>query len=240
MIVDFHSHILPRMDDGSDSMRTSLLMLRAERQQGVQRVVLTPHFYCEKESVSSFLQRRNRAFAALQAKIDRKTFPELCLGAEVAMSSALCDMDLQPLCIAGTNVLLLELPYHNRFRPREVEAIVNRNDVQIVFAHIERFYRLWDRDIFFTVMELPVYKQINCGALLHAKWWERRQLLRWIADGEIHLLGTDAHNLTNRVINMQPALHLLERKKLSAEAAEMMKRATRLTNPSIQRRKGYR
>lgn len=239
MIVDFHSHILPGMDDGSDSMSTSLSMLQAAWKQGVRRVVLTPHFYCEKESVSSFLQRRNRAFAALQEKIDQKTFPELCLGAEVALSSALCDMDLQPLCIAGTNVLLLELPYRNRFRPREVEVIVNRNDVQIVFAHIERFYRLWNRDIFFTVMELPVYKQMNCGALLHARWWERRRLLRWIADGEIHLLGTDAHNLTNRMINMQPALRLLERKKLSAEVTEMMKRATRLTNSGIQRQKEY-
>lgn len=234
MIVDFHSHILPKMDDGSDSMRTSLSMLRAEWKQGVQRVVLTPHFYCEKESVSSFLQRRNRAFAALQAKIDRKTFPELCLGAEVAMSSALCHMDLQPLCIAGTNVLLLELPYHNRLRLREIEAIVNRNEVQIVFAHIERFYRLWDRKNFSAVMELPVYKQMNCGLLYRAGWWERRRLLRWIAEGEIHLLGTDAHNLTNRIVNMQPALHLLERKKLSAAAAEMMERATRLTNAGVQ------
>ncbi len=230
MIVDFHSHILSRMDDGADSMSTSLSMLQAEWEQGVRRVVLTPHFYCEKESVSSFLQRRKHAFAVLQAKINPKIFPELCLGAEVAMSSALCHMDLEPLCIAGTNVLLLELPYHRRFHLRELQTLVNRNDVQIVLAHIERFYRLWNKDIFSAVMELPVYKQINCGTLLYANWWERRRLLRWITDGEVHLLGTDAHNLTNRVINMQPALHLLERKKLSAEAEEMMKRATRLTN----------
>lgn len=235
MIVDFHSHILPKMDDGSDSMRTSLSMLQAEWEQGVRRVVLTPHFYCEEESVSSFLQRRNRAFAALQAKTNGKAFPELCLGAEVAMSSALCRMDLMPLCITGTNILLLELPYHNRFRLREVETVMNRNDVQIVFAHIERFYRLWNRETFTAVMELPVYKQMNCGSLCRAGWWERRRLLRWIADGEIHLLGTDAHNLTSRVINMQPALHLLERKKLSEEASEMMERATRLTNAGVQR-----
>ncbi len=235
MIVDFHSHILPEVDDGSDSMGTSLSMLQAEWEQGVRRVVLTPHFYCEEESVASFLQRRNRAFAALQARTNGKSFPELCLGAEVAMSSALCHMDLKPLCIVGTNVLLLELPYHNRFRLGEIEAIINRNDVQIVFAHIERFYRLWNRKTFTAVMELPVYKQMNCGSLFRTGWWERRRLLRWIADEEIHLLGTDAHNLTSRIINMHPALHLLERKKLSEEAAEMMERATRLTNAEVQR-----
>lgn len=235
MIVDFHSHILPGMDDGADSISTALSMLQAEWEQGVRRVVLTPHFYCEKESISSFLQRRNHAFAALQAKINEKSFPALCLGAEVAMSSALCHMDLESLCITGTNVLLLELPYRHRLRLRELQALVNRNDVQIVLAHIERFYRLWNKDIFFAVMELPVYKQINCEVLLHASWWERRRLLRWIAEGEVHLLGTDAHNLTNRIVNMQSALYLLERKKLSAESEEMMERATRLTNAGVQR-----
>ena len=45
MTIDFHCHILPKMDDGSDSINTSLAMLRAEHTQGVNRVVLTPHFY---------------------------------------------------------------------------------------------------------------------------------------------------------------------------------------------------
>lgn len=119
MMIDFHCHILPKMDDGSDSINTSLAMLREEHTQGVNRVVLTPHFYCEEESIEAFLQRRKKAFSALQTAISDQPhaddIPELCLGAEVAMSSALAQMDLQPLCISGTNVLLLELPYYRRF-----------------------------------------------------------------------------------------------------------------------------
>ena len=102
-------------------------MLRAEHTQGVNRVVLTPHFYCEEESIEVFLQRRKKAFSALQTAISDQPhtddIPELCLGAEVAMSSALAQMDLQPLCISGTNVLLLELPYYRRFRLKDVETI---------------------------------------------------------------------------------------------------------------------
>lgn len=71
------------------------------------------------------------------------------------MSSALAQMDLQPLCISGTNVLLLELPYYRRFRLKDVETIINRNDIQVVFAHIERFSRLWNKETFAAVMELP-------------------------------------------------------------------------------------
>ena len=144
-MIDFHCHILPKMDDGSDSINTSLAMLREEHTQGVNRVVLTPHFYCEEESIEAFLQRRKKAFSALQTAISDQPhtddIPELCLGAEVAMSSALAQMDLQPLCISGTNVLLLELPYYRRFRLKDVETIINRNDIQVVFAHIERRVR---------------------------------------------------------------------------------------------------
>lgn len=61
-MIDFHCHILPKMDDGSDSINTSLAMLREEHTQGVNRVVLTPHFYCEEESIEAFLQRRKRLF----------------------------------------------------------------------------------------------------------------------------------------------------------------------------------
>ena len=237
MMVDFHCHILPKMDDGSNSINTSLAMLRKEHTQGVNRVVLTPHFYCEEESIEAFLQRRKKAFSALQIAISDQPhtddIPELCLGAEVAMSSALTHMDLQPLCIAGTNVLLLELPYYRRFRLKDVETIINRNDIQVVFAHIERFSRLWNKETFAAVMELPVYKQINCASLCQANW-RRRQLLRWLTDGEVHLLGTDAHNLTSRPVNLLAATQLLQRKQRTAELEASMELAEQLTEDGVQ------
>lgn len=143
-------------------------------------------------------------------------------------------MDLQPLCISGTNVLLLELPYYRRFRLKDVETIINRNDIQVVFAHIERFSRLWNKETFAAVMELPVYKQINCSSLYHARWRQRRQLLRWLSDGEVHLLGTDAHNLTTRPVNFQAAAQLLQRKQRTAELETCMELAEQLTEDSVQ------
>lgn len=150
------------------------------------------------------------------------------------MSSALAQMDLQPLCISGTNVLLLELPYYRRFRLKDVETIINRNDIQVVFAHIERFSRLWNKETFAAVMELPVYKQINCSSLCHARWRQRRQLLRWLSDGEVHLLGTDAHNLATRPVNFQATAQLLQRKQRTAELETCMELAEQLTEDGVQ------
>ena len=59
--TDFHSHILPEIDDGSSSVEESLAMLQAERDQGIQSVVATPHFYAHHDSPERFLKRRAAA-----------------------------------------------------------------------------------------------------------------------------------------------------------------------------------
>ena len=49
-MVDFHTHILPGIDDGSPDVKTSLEMLKMLRGQGVDKIVATPHFYLAKDS----------------------------------------------------------------------------------------------------------------------------------------------------------------------------------------------
>ena len=44
-VIDFHSHILPGIDDGSRNVETSIGMLRMCREQGVDIMIATPHFY---------------------------------------------------------------------------------------------------------------------------------------------------------------------------------------------------
>ena len=48
MLTDFHSHILPGIDDGSKRVSDSLAMLKILRSQGVERVIFTPHFYAHR------------------------------------------------------------------------------------------------------------------------------------------------------------------------------------------------
>ena len=54
-MIDFHSHVLPGVDDGSKSMEQSLQMLEASVQQGVTHMVATPHFYASRMDPDSFL-----------------------------------------------------------------------------------------------------------------------------------------------------------------------------------------
>ena len=67
-MIDWHSHILPAMDDGSRDAEESRLMPELLKAQGIQTVVATPHFYANEESVETFLQRRHDSYERLLAK----------------------------------------------------------------------------------------------------------------------------------------------------------------------------
>ena len=67
-MIDFHTHILPGMDDGSQATHESLQMLTLESEQGAQEILLTPHFYAHFDKISSFLERREYSFRKLRSE----------------------------------------------------------------------------------------------------------------------------------------------------------------------------
>ncbi len=64
-LIDLHTHILPRMDDGSRSTQMSLQMLRHQAEQGVSVVCATPHYYASENSIAEFCVRREKAYRHL-------------------------------------------------------------------------------------------------------------------------------------------------------------------------------
>lgn len=65
-MIDFHTHILPRMDDGSRRMAETQKMLKMEYDQGVRQVVASSHFYAQHEFPETFLDRRERRLARVR------------------------------------------------------------------------------------------------------------------------------------------------------------------------------
>ena len=51
MLIDFHSHFLPQIDDGSRSIEESVKILDIMAKGGIDSIVATPHFYCTEQSV---------------------------------------------------------------------------------------------------------------------------------------------------------------------------------------------
>ena len=93
-IVDFHSHILPGIDDGSACVEDSIAMLRMEMEQGINHVVATPHFYAGHDRPEDFLARRDRAEEKLRKAMEgHPGLPQLTVGAEVYYFRGMSSLD---------------------------------------------------------------------------------------------------------------------------------------------------
>ena len=206
-VTDFHSHILPGIDDGSPDVKTSLQMLRMARDQGVTLQLLTPHYYPWKESIESFLSRRAACWEDLRGALTPE-LPELRLCAETAFFNHMHRMDLRPLCAQGTNVLLIELPFErwDSWVVDEIAALSLDQGYQVVLAHVERYMGYRDNPATLeNLAQLPIFLQVNAEAFQH--FTDRRRVLALARSGKPLLLGSDAHNLSNRSPNLAAGRH---------------------------------
>jgi protein-tyrosine phosphatase len=214
-VVDFHTHVLPKIDDGSGSVKESLAMLRMEAEQGVRRVVATPHFYAHVDTPKAFLERRAVAVDRLCRAMEAfPSMPRLSVGAEVHYFPGMGDTDiLSELAIDNGRYVLIEMPmtvWTDKMY-RELERIHERFGLIPIVAHVDRYIGpLRTRGIPERLMELPVLVQANTS--FFQKFSTRSMALRMLKRGQIHLLGSDCHNMKARPVNIKQTVDLIEEK----------------------------
>ena len=198
-IIDFHSHILPNIDDGSDSVETSLLMIDAMLNQGVDTVVATPHFYAHKDRIETFLQKRQNAFEDLKKSLPNVSL-NIVVGAEVAYFSGISKaQEITDLTIDKAEVLLLEMPFQvwNEEIIGEVRRLIYSRKLTVMIAHLDRYLEIKGNKPFIKkLLSLPVVIQLNAGAFLDSK--RKRKLLKIIKQQDKVVLGSDCHNMNTR------------------------------------------
>lgn len=219
-MTDLHTHILPDMDDGCRTVEESLQLLAAERDQGVDTVVLTPHFYRSREDSHSFLLRRSRSMDLLQKAVTSDT-PALVLGAETAWYASLAeDPNLEKLCLDDQGTLLLELPY----TPWPVKMadwlyrFVNDTGLNPILAHVERYEGLQSPGQVRDVMSMGLPMQMSADAF--SSVLRRGKYLRLLRHGQWYI-ASDCHGLTRRPPCMATAAAYV-RRKLPRTAEQML------------------
>ena len=219
-VVDFHTHVLPGIDDGSASVEESLAMLRMEAAQGTRQVVATPHFYAQVDAPKPFLERRTASVARLRQAMDAyPDLPRLHVGTEVHYFPRIGDADiLTELAVDNGRYVMIEMPmaeWTDRMY-RDLEDLHRHFGLTPNVAHVDRYIGPFQTfGIPEALMELPVVIQANTSFFLRLS--TRRMALRMLERGQIHLLGSDCHDLKNRPVNIGQTLDLIE-KKLGREA----------------------
>ena len=224
-MVDFHSHILPDIDDGSSSPEESLEMLMMSAEQGIDHIFATSHFYPDEEDPSSFLRRRTEAYDELLAYVGglrrQPEIPEIHLGAEVYYFPGISDCEeIKDLALGDTGLLLVEppvMPFASAMLD-EIEAINETLHLIPVLAHLDRYCRLLrDYSLFRLVAQRRILVQVNASFFLHP--YKAGFTMEMLRRGMFQLIGSDCHNVTDRPPNIGFAAAKIRENNLQKELA---------------------
>ena len=219
MYTEYHCHILPDIDDGSENVETSLKMVQQMYDQGVRRIVATSHFYCHREeSVDAFLEKRDAAFRALMAAGPAVRY--IRLGAEIAIEHGISETPgLEKLAFEGTDLILMEFPYRRfeEWMEEEIDNVIAKYDFTVIIAHVHRYLDYYTEDQVDNLINMNAILQVNNEAFEFKK--EKKLVKRLIAEGYPLIFGSDAHNTKTRKPNWD-----LVKKKADPRAVEASNR----------------
>ncbi len=190
--TDWHSHILPGVDDGIRSMSESLAVLKMYEDLGVKKVWLTPHIMEDCPNTPEGLRER---FDELKSVY--KGPIELRLAAEHMLDSLfeerLKENRLMPIGEEGDHVLI-ETSYMNApYAMQDMVDEVKRLGYVPVLAHPER-YRYMDKDDYLKWKEEGLLFQTNYMSLLGGYGETARKKAEWLLkEGMVNLVGSDLH-----------------------------------------------
>lgn len=214
-MTDIHMHLIPGVDDGAENMEMALVMMIRAKQQGISRIIATPHsevFRYSKESGKIIFRRLLDTAANVCPEM------KLYLGCEIYCEVELMDQVLEALdsgrypTMNCTKYVLMEFSqwvYPEKTIPC-VEAMVNAGYKPII-AHMERYKYLRDNmELVDSFRDLGALIQLNVYSLFDEddasiKNWARQLVQEWKVD----FLGTDAHRTYHRPPSAEYGLNWL-------------------------------
>jgi len=194
MITDYHSHILPGVDDGFRSMEDSLEALSLIEREGVGTLWLTPHIMEDYPNTTEGLRSR---YAELKQAY--KGGIRLQLAAEYMMDNIfeerLENRDLLPIGVSGDHILVETSCFTP---PMDLDGTLRKILSAGYFpllAHPERyFYMEWGH--YKHLLDMGVRFQLNLGSLGGAYGrLPRFRALRLLMQGAYTVAGSDIHSV---------------------------------------------
>lgn len=205
-MIDLHCHILPGIDDGPDTIEESLVMAESAVTDGISHIVATPH--ANNRYRFDFAQVR-RVRDELQARVGDRL--KLATGCDFHLDPENLEFlrkDARVYCINQHDYLLVEF---NEFSiPPAVDQTLHAiqlGGLRPVVTHPERNSLLRTHpERLRKWVQQGCFAQVTGGALTGSFGPTSREVaLRWIAEGLIHFVASDAHNSRSRPLRLQPA-----------------------------------
>ena len=192
-MIDLHTHILPLVDDGSESIEASLSVLKKYQKKGVKAVVLTPHYKGKYKKHGKELYKLFSEFCSVvkERGIDIKLY----LGQEIHINSKIISelKEEKLFSINNSKYVLLE-PEHSRKHDltESVYSLIRAGYIPII-AHVERYAYLTLNKVK-ELKELGALIQVNAGSVVAINRMRRKKRAKTlIKNGLVDFIASDAH-----------------------------------------------
>jgi protein-tyrosine phosphatase len=213
MFTDIHCHLLPGIDDGPKNWQASLAMARAAIANGIRTIVATPHQLgrYEKNTAEQILHLTAEA----QQRVHETGLPLTILpGADVRVQERLPELveARQVLTLGDQNAyLLMELPHDQVLPMGRLIYELQCQGVTGILSHPERNQHLQKNpEALRPWVQQGCLIQITAGSITGHFGRMARQMSRWLCrENLVHLVATDAHDVTRRPPQWRQAFQLM-------------------------------
>ena len=218
-MIDFHSHILPNVDDGSRDMGETLNLIQEANEVGFTKIISTSHYMQNYYETNEY---ERQCLLDNIKKLANDT--ELFLGSEIYLSNEMVSLlkNKEASTINNSKYVLFELPMNMKpFNTKEVIYRLIENEYIPIIAHPER-YNYVQKDIKYVkeLFEMGALFQANYGSIVG--WYGKdaeRSVKKLLKEDLIHFLGSDVHRTNNTYTIIPKALKKI-RKIISEEKLE--------------------
>ena len=218
-MVDIHNHIIPDVDDGSDSIELSRKLLEEAIEEGITDICITPHY----ENRGRYKLKKNelkQKFEQFKEQI-RDLNVNLYLGNELYIDKELDELlNNNEICsLNDSEYVLVEFPFH-AYKDDYDEYLYNISlNYKIIIAHPERYsYVKKDYGFVDRWLKEGYLLQANSTSLNDKE--ERKVIFNLIEKGKLSFMASDAHN-EYRPLSLIVAYDLISR-RFSEETSDLL------------------
>lgn len=214
--IDIHCHILPGIDDGSDSMETSLKMLHMAEEDGISQIILTPHNKPWHNNIDRI--GMNAKVDQLREQMRREGLGiRLYTGSELFYRSSLTEELDQGMAetLADSQYVLAEFdPLADYDYIRNGIYTLLMGGYSPIAAHVERYKNVCCRtDRIVELIEMGCLMQVNAGSIMGQYGGGVKRLTKkMLKENLIHFVATDAHDTDRRSPRLSQCAEYIGRK----------------------------
>lgn len=214
-MIDIHTHLIPNVDDGSDSVECTFRAFDKAEKAGFTDVILTSHcltdYYETKPEELCFWKDK------LQEILESKNKKlKIHSGMEIYISENIAELinEKKLLTLANSKYMLLELPMSTNVAYLDhVIYVLESMGIKTIIAHPERYKNVQKNPcIVEEYIEKGCLIQCNYGSILGIYGKEAKNTIKKILKKNlVHFMGTDCHKNSDIYLNVDKAIKKIEK-----------------------------